>query len=111
MIVSPSYGFGTSGRAVTGYPIISVPVGLAETGWPAGIWMTAGSLSEPTLLAYAYDLEQELDARSQPTFAGAVPEPPPPLGICPTDATAAVTAEQARQAVTGRRGPDRRCCL
>ena len=111
VIVSPSYGFGSSGPAVTGYPIISVPVGLAETGWPAGIWMTAGSLSEPTLLAYAYDLEQELDARSQPTFAGAVPEPPPPLGICPTDATAAVTAEQARQAVTGRRGPDRRCCL
>jgi len=37
-----------------------VPVGLAENGRPAGIWMYSGFLDEPKLLAYAYDLEQEL---------------------------------------------------
>jgi amidase len=105
VIVSPSYGFGSSAPAVAGYPIISVPVGLAENGWPAGIWMTARFLEEPKLLALAYDLEQELDARVQPGFNGEVPEPPPDLGLCDAAATSAVSAAEARAAVTGRRRP------
>lgn len=106
VIVSPSFAFGSSGPAVAGYPIISVPVGLAETGWPAGIWMTARFLEEPKLLALAYDLEQELNARVQPAFAGAVPDLPPPLGLCDAP-TASADASIEREAVTGPRGPHR----
>lgn len=83
-VLSPSYAFGSSAPAVAGYPSISVPVGIAETGWPAGIWMYARFLEEGKLLAYAYDLEQELQVRVPPSFQGEVPEPPPPLGICET---------------------------
>ena len=81
-VVSPSYAFGSSAPAVAGFPSISVPVGIASTGWPAGIWMYAGFLEEHKLLAYSFDLEQELQPRIQPTYLGQVPEPPPPLGIC-----------------------------
>jgi hypothetical protein len=84
-VLSPSYAFGSSAPAVAGYPSISLPVGIASTGWPAGIWMYAGFLDEPKLLAYCYDLEQEMQARVQPSFLGAVPPPPPPLGICGDD--------------------------
>ena len=52
-VLSPSYAFGSSAPAVAGYPSISVPVGLASTGWPAGIWMYARFLDEPKLLAYS----------------------------------------------------------
>jgi amidase len=104
VIVSPSYAFGSSGPAVAGYPMLSLPVGLAETGWPAGIWMTAGALDEAKLISLAYDLEQELGARVQPAFAGAVPPPPPDLGLCAapasTDARSLAAAARA-----GRRRP------
>ena len=43
--------------AVAGYPNISVPVGLTPKGKPAGLWMYAGFLQDPQLLAMAYDLE------------------------------------------------------
>ncbi len=81
-VLSPSYAFGSSAPAVAGYPSISVPVGIASTGWPAGIWMYARFLEEPKLLAYSYDLEQELQVRVQPGFQGEVPDPPPPLDLC-----------------------------
>ncbi|HEX6398839.1 MAG TPA: amidase family protein [Actinomycetota bacterium] len=110
-IVSPSYAFGTSGPAVAGYPLLSVPVGISSEGRPAGIWLSGGFLSEPTLLAIGYALEQILDARSQPTFAGEVPPDPPDAGIC--DAleedeeareTAALTVGRKVLAASARRG-------
>lgn len=81
-VISPSYAFGSSAPAVAGYPSISFPVGLADNGWPAGIWMYSGFLQDAKLLAYAYDVEQEMQPRTPPGFAGVVPEPPPPLGLC-----------------------------
>jgi amidase len=81
-VISPSYAFGSSAPAVAGYPDISIPVGLTDDGRPAGIWMYGGFLSEPTLLALAYDIEQTLQARTQPQFAGMPPEFPD-AGICP----------------------------
>ena len=81
-IVSPSYAFGTSGPAVAGYPLLSVPVGISSEGRPAGIWLSGGFLSEPKLLAIGYALEQLLEARTQPTFAGRRPPDPPDAGIC-----------------------------
>ena len=64
-VISPSYAFGSSAPAVAGY-VDRVPVGLAEDGKPAGIWMSAGFLEEPKLIAYAYDLEQALGPREVP---------------------------------------------
>lgn len=95
-IVSPSYAFGTSGPAVAGYPLLSVPVGISSEGRPAGIWLSGGFLSEPTLLGIGYALEQALDARTPPTFAGEAPADPPDAGIC--DALEATTGGGAKAA-------------
>ena len=73
-IVTPTWSFGTSLPAVAGYPNISVPVAIADDGRPAGIWMYSGFLQEPKLLALAYDLEQEIQPRVQPRFAGTPPD-------------------------------------
>jgi amidase len=69
-IVAPSYSFASSLPAVAGYPNISIPVGLTPQGKPAGLWMYSGFLQEPTLLAFAYDLEQAIKPRTQPGFLG-----------------------------------------
>src|SRR5437762_4827264 len=82
-IVAPTYSFASSPAAVAGYPDLSIPVGLTPEGKPAGLWMYAGFLAEPTLLGLAYDLEQEIHPRSQPEFLGMVPPEPPDAGICP----------------------------
>jgi amidase len=81
-IVAPSYSFASAPAAVAGYPNIAVPVGLTPKGKPAGLWMYAGFLQEPQLLAMAYDLEQEIQPRSQPRFRGAVPDEPPDADLC-----------------------------
>jgi amidase len=83
-IVAPSYSFASTPAAVAGYPNISIPVGLTGRGNPAGIWMYSTFLEEPHLLAFAYDLEQEVQARSVPQFRGQVPPEPPDAGICGT---------------------------
>jgi amidase len=81
-IVAPTYSFASSPAAVAGYPDISIPIGLTPAGKPAGLWMYSGFLSEPTLLAFAYALEQAIQPRTQPQFLGAVPPEPPDAGIC-----------------------------
>ena len=81
-IVAPSYSFASTPAAVAGSPNISIPVGLTPRGKPAGIWINRTFLEEPTLLAYAYDLEQEIQPRSVPEFRGQVPPEPPDAGIC-----------------------------
>ena len=81
-IVAPTYSFASSPAAVAGYPDISIPVGLTPGGKPAGLWMYSGFLSEPKLLAFAYDLEQQIQPRTQPQFLRSVPPEPPDAGIC-----------------------------
>jgi amidase len=81
-IVAPTYSFASSPAAVAGYPDISIPIGLTPEGKPAGLWMYSGFLSEPSLLAFAFDLEQAIQPRTQPQFLGAVPPEPPDAGIC-----------------------------
>jgi amidase len=81
-IVAPTYSFASSPAAVAGYPDLSIPVGLTPEGKPAGLWMYSGALSEGTLIGLAYDLEQEINPRSQPEFLSAVPPEPPDAGIC-----------------------------
>ena len=88
-IVAPSYSFGSSPAAVAGYPNISVPVGINSEGMPAGVWMYGGRRSTTKLIRLGYDLEQEMQARTQPEFLGpcrpirpmpasALPQPQPP---------------------------------
>ena len=81
-IIAPSYSFASTPAAVAGYPNISVPVGLTPKARPAGIWMYGGYLQEARLLSFAYDLEQEIQARSAPQFIGHPPPEPPDAGIC-----------------------------
>lgn len=81
-IVAPIYSFGSSAPAVAGYPSISVPTGVTADGRPGGIWMYSGFLQEPKLLAFAYDLEQEISGRPMPKFLGSLPPLPPDAGVC-----------------------------
>ena len=87
-IVARTYSFASSLPAVAGYPILSISVGLTPQGKPAGLWMYSGFLKEPTLLGFAYDLEQEIRPRTQPGLLGSVPPEPPDAGICATLAKA-----------------------
>jgi hypothetical protein len=80
--LGPSYRAAAAPAAVAGYPILSLPVGVRPDGKPSGVWMYAGFLDEPKLIALAYDLEQEMRARSQPRFRDSVPPEPRDAGIC-----------------------------
>jgi len=107
---SPTYSSGSNGPAVAGYPIISVPTGVAEDGRPGGIWLSAGFLDEPALLAMAYDLEQAVGRRPQPGYLGTIPDLPPDAGLCavpfPGGVDSADALEAGRMAV--KRQPIRR---
>ena len=91
-IVAPTYSYATAPAAVAGYPSISVPFSLTTAGRPAGVWMYAGFLQEPKLLALAYALEQVRPPRAAPHFAGTVPPEPANAGICASLGAAAPSA-------------------
>jgi amidase len=71
----------STGPAVSGYPNISLPVGIRPDGRPAGMLMYSTFLREAQLIGFAYDLEQELNVRQQPQFLGHV-IPVPNAGLC-----------------------------
>jgi amidase len=75
-IVAPTWSLLISVAAVAGYPSLSVPVGYRADGTPVGFMFAGGPLQEGKLLGFAYDLEQELQAWSAPTYLGAVPLEP-----------------------------------
>lgn len=104
-IVAPTYSYGSSAPAVAGYPNISVPTGVTADGRPGGIWMYGRFLSEPKLLAYAYDLEQEIGGRPLPQFLSKVPALPPDAGLCPVPLAAPRVAAGARRLPAGWRMP------
>jgi amidase len=106
-IVAPIYSFGSSAPAVSGYPNISVPTGVTDDGRPGGIWMYSGFLQEPTLLAFAYDLEQEIGGRPQPQYLGSLPPLPPDAGLCPVP-TAATRAPRTSKSVAKNLGTGKR---
>src|SRR5256714_12297999 len=58
----------STGPAVAGYPNLSIPVGIRDSGRPAGMLMYSTFLHEPKLIAFGYDFEQGLTARRQPQF-------------------------------------------
>jgi amidase len=71
----------STGPAVAGYPNLSLPVGIRDSGRPAGMLMYSTFLHEPQLIAFGYDLEQELNVRRQPQFLRHV-IPVPNAGLC-----------------------------
>jgi hypothetical protein len=66
-----------------------------------GIWLSGGFLSEPTLIAIAYAIEQLLDARSRPRFLGHVPPEPPDAGLCASSAGVQEATRIDRREVRG----------
>ena len=71
----------STGPAVSGYPNLSIPVGVRASGKPASILMYSTFLREPELIGFAYDLEQELLVRTPPGFLGSI-IPVPNAGLC-----------------------------
>ena len=71
----------STGPAVAGYPNLSIPVGIRDTGRPAGMLMYSTFLHEPQLIGFGYALEQALNVRQQPQFLGSI-IPIPNGGFC-----------------------------
>jgi amidase len=71
----------STGPAVAGYPNLSLPVGIRDSGRPAGMLMYSTFLHEPQLIGFGYALEQALNVRQQPQFLGSV-IPIPNGGFC-----------------------------
>jgi len=71
----------STGPAVSGYPNLSLPVGIRDSGRPAGMLMYSTFLHEPHLIGFGFALEQALNVRQQPQFLGSV-IPIPNGGFC-----------------------------
>jgi amidase len=71
----------STGPAVAGYPNLSIPVGIRDSGRPAGMLMYSTFLREPQLIGFGYALEQALNVRQQPQFLGSI-IPIPNGGFC-----------------------------
>jgi amidase len=71
----------STGPAVSGYPNLSIPVGIRDNGRPAGMLMYSTFLHEPQLIGFGYALEQALNVRQQPQFLGSI-IPIPNGGFC-----------------------------
>ncbi|MDG2617392.1 amidase family protein [Thermoleptolyngbya sichuanensis XZ-Cy5] len=56
----------TQAYAAAGYPALTVPIGVAETGELLGAYLIGKALSEPDLLAVGYAIEQVTQARQPP---------------------------------------------
>jgi amidase len=94
-VITPSFSFGTSPAAVSGYPSMAVPVGYTPTGRPVGLWLAAGFMQEPTLIRLGFAIEQVLQARVAPTLSGSVPPDPTPFPGCASTSAAAPAASAA----------------
>jgi amidase len=71
----------STGPAVAGYPNLSIPVGIRNSGRPAGMLMYSTFLHEPQLIGFGYALEQALNVRQQPQFLGSI-IPIPNADLC-----------------------------
>ncbi len=57
----------------TGFPAITVPMGVTHGVLPAGLTILGPAFSEATLIRYAYDFEQSTHARHAPPLFPALP--------------------------------------
>lgn len=58
-VFGPSFRL-TKGFNLNGFPSVSVPVGLDQRGFPVGLQLAAEPLAEPTLLAIAIALDEDV---------------------------------------------------
>ena len=88
-LIAPTWTWLYSFAAVAGYPSISLPAGympyevvgapwdpnavVTHEGSPVGFCFLGGAWQEAKILRYAYDLEQELNARQPPKYLREVP--------------------------------------
>jgi amidase len=103
-VITPSFSFGTSPAAVSGYPSMAVPVGYTPTGRPVGLWLAAGFMQEPTLIRLGFAIEQLLQARVPPALSGAVPPEPPLFAGCPTTSASPATSAASAKSSSAHRG-------
>ena len=103
-IITPSFSFGTSPAAVSGYPSMAVPVGYTPAGRPVGLWLAASFMQEPTLIRLGYAIEQTINARVAPTLSGAVPPDPPLFPGCDMSIAGMPMASSTDQVVGGHHG-------
>jgi len=71
----------STGPAVSGYPNLSLPVGIRNSGRPAGMLMYSTFLHEPQLIGFGFALEQALNVRQQPQFLNSI-IPIPNADLC-----------------------------
>ncbi len=62
-------------------------------------------LHEPKLLAFAYDLEQEIGGRPLPQFLGSEPALPPDAGLCPVPTVRSAPAPAIVRSIRAGRRP------
>lgn len=61
--------------AMAGYPLVTVPAAQMG-GMPIGLTFMGGAYTEPALIRLAYAFEQQVQARTAPTYAGPGIAPP-----------------------------------
>ena len=71
----------STGPAVSGYPNLSLPVGIRDSGRPAGMLMYSTFLHEPQLIGFGFALEQALNVRQPPQLLGSI-IPIPNADLC-----------------------------
>jgi amidase len=100
LIYGDRFLFGTSSHAaVSGYPIINVPMGMI-LGLPVGMSFMAGAFSEPTLIRLASGFEHVTQARRQPKFLPTLPVTSPSGGGSGGQDDRSVAGARARRALT-----------